>query len=160
MSIPWSDPSARPLDDMRRVLNQRPVRTTRILVTGSRDWTDEDLILRELGLAVRAYGISTTTFVHGHCPTGADAITDRLCRYWGLNVEGHPADWPTYGRAAGPRRNAEMVQLGAVECLAFILDDSRGATGCVELARSAGIPVTVHKRNRGSTSNNPRVNLP
>ena len=59
--------------------------------------------------------------VHGACPRGADVIAAayaaRTPGYW---VEAHPEDWHRYGRAAGYRRNAEMIALGADGCAAFI----------------------------------------
>jgi len=63
--------------------------------------------------------------VHGACPRGADVIAAayaaRTPGYW---VEAHPEDWHRYGRAAGYRRNAEMIALGADGCAAFIRDSS------------------------------------
>ena len=78
--------------------------------------------------------------VTGGCPRGADAIAERLWGSWGGQVERHPADWAT-GRGAGFARNAAMVTLGAAACLAFIRDNSPGASHAARLAGQAGIPV-------------------
>lgn len=116
----------------------------RILVTGSRDWDDPARLAFHLGLAVGA-GLQEgrpVVVVHGACPRGADDMADRMARaHEGIGVEPHPADWGQHGRAAGFRRNAEMVQLGADVCLAFIRNGSRGASHCADLAEKAGIPV-------------------
>ena len=130
----------------------------RILVTGSRNWTDRATICSALTLYASADELrQPLTIVHGNCPTGADAIANTWCLTRRVTVEPHPAKghptqdfgpWP----GAGPRRNAFMVSLGADLCLAFIgpctslrcrksgRHPSHGATGCADLAEHAGIP--------------------
>lgn len=116
----------------------------RILITGSRDWTDGAAIGRALRDAGRAAGVhpQAVTVVHGGA-RGADTIAGQVAREYGCTVEVHPADWAGKGAAAGPLRNAQMVALGADLCLAFPLGESPGTRGCMAMAARAGIPVTV-----------------
>jgi hypothetical protein len=118
--------------------------TYRILVTGSRTWTDEAAIAEALA---GHWHDGNAVLVTGACPRGADEIAERIWRSRGGQVEHHPADWST-GRDAGMRRNAGMVSLGADVCLAFIRDGSPGATQAARLAEQAGIP--VHRLEIGS----------
>lgn len=109
----------------------------RVLVTGSRTWTDKEAILA--AFRKHANKAHTITVVHGACPKGADALADELAQEFGVPVERHPADW-SIGKQAGFRRNAEMVAAGADVCLAFIHNNSKGATHTADLAEKAGIP--------------------
>jgi hypothetical protein len=116
----------------------------RLLVTGSRTWHDLPAIERALA-AILARHPEGVLLVHGACPRGADAIAAAYAaRTPGYQAEAHPADWRRYGRAAGYRRNAEMIALGADGCAAFIRGGSPGSTSAVRLARRAGIPVWLH----------------
>lgn len=141
----------------------------RVLVTGSRAWADEQTIRDAIAAVVSACGPENVVIVHGACPSGADAIADRIATAWaGLHIERHPAEWdqctpncpetPTHRRrklqgdtdhpgqldsycpGAGPRRNTKMVTLGAGICLAFIISGSRGASHTANVAERAGIP--------------------
>lgn len=124
----------------------------RVLVTGSRDWPDRELVWDQLYKILGEFG--RFTLVHGDCLTGADNHADE----WGIevgldlsdNLERHPADWKgPRKRGAGYARNAEMVNLGADLCLAFIKDESNGATHCSQLAEEAGIPTQYFRTGTG-----------
>jgi hypothetical protein len=114
---------------------------TRILVTGSRNWADQQAIWAALDQAAADHGIDSLIIVNGGCPTGADDAATRWALIRGVTLDVFLARWQTEGRAAGPLRNRRMVAAGADLCLAFPLGESRGTRGCMALARSAGIPV-------------------
>lgn len=121
--------------------------SARILITGSREWTDTDAIITALSNAWHQFGKpDDAVLVSGACPTGADAIAEAVWGgMWSYPVERHPADWETHGKAAGPLRNQQMVDLGADVCLAFPLPGSRGTKHCMAAAEKAGIPIRVYK---------------
>lgn len=123
--------------------------SVRIIVTGSRDWTDdgavEDVLYRwitRLGRLPRDPGV---TIVHGG-QRGADTCADMVARRCGWTPETHPADWAAHGRKAGPLRNQRMADLGADLCLAFPLPGSVGTWDMIRRATAAGIPVHIHPR--------------
>lgn len=124
-------------------------RVHRVLVTGSRKWPFPELVWEKLdaeALRARQSGLEMVV-VEGACPSGADRdakdwVVDRQRRDWPVSSERHPADW-SQGKSAGHRRNSHMVSLGADVVLAFILDDSPGASGCLAAARKAELLVDV-----------------
>lgn len=113
----------------------------RILVTGSRNWENEARIRFAFRTMAQQYAATDITVVHGACPTGADALADKIAREWGFHVETHPADWGTHGKRAGFVRNAHMADLGADMCLAFPLGESKGTRMMMDLAMKKHIPV-------------------
>lgn len=94
---------------------------TRLLVTGSRTWTDETLMANVLRSAwVRLAGHNDPiTLVHGGAQ-GADLMADRIWRRVPDNPEPevHRPD-PADGRGAPFARNARMAASGISLCVAF-----------------------------------------
>lgn len=125
----------------------------RLLVTGSRTWTDAPFIRRELhSVLCPEFGVfRPLTLVHGGAIRGADCIADEWAEMEiadhdsPITVECHAADWKQHGKRAGLIRNAEMVKAGADLCLAFIRAHSRGATHCAALASAAGIETRIYR---------------
>ena len=117
----------------------------RILITGSRDWTDATVIYNALSSISIKEG-EQVTVIHGGA-RGADYLAGQFAHHLGYNVEVHEADWDTYGKRAGYIRNKKMVDLGADLCLAFIKNNSKGATHCSNAAMNADIPTRVFRIN-------------
>lgn len=123
----------------------------RIVVTGGRDYADEDLVFIVLD---RLHAETPfALLVHGACGwdlskpesweidrlRGADGLSDKWARSRGVPLARSPADW-SKGPSGGPRRNASMLDTykpGRV--LAFPGD--RGTKNCVREARLRRIPV-------------------
>lgn len=113
----------------------------KILVTGSREWTDWARIYRVLSVHPKG-----TILVHGHCPRGADRIADFIGQALGFEIHRHPADWNRYGRRAGPIRNREMLRLHPdIEVVyAFPVPQSRGTKDMIQASRQAGKDVRIY----------------
>jgi hypothetical protein len=153
----------------------------RVLLTGSRTCTHRAAIRAALAETQAAHPGFRMVLVHGMCDprhpvsrktirwavaeklspadqrdlTGADWLADVAAQELGWEIERHPADWRPDGvfdKAAGFRRNALMVSLGASVCLAFVMPcsdrkcrrpgphGSHGASHCAQLAEAGGIP--------------------
>lgn len=107
-----------------------------VVVTGSRGWADTEAIINDINRLPPG-----STVIHGGA-RGADSIADAAARARGdLIVKRMPADWATYGRSAGIRRNAEMLDLLPDEVLAYWDRVSPGTRNTIEAARRRGIPV-------------------
>jgi hypothetical protein len=113
----------------------------RVLVCGSRDWTDRDAIASALtGLPGEHYDIEV---IHGGA-RGADLIADEEARALGFATCRYPADWQAHGRRAGILRNLQMLDDKPNIVLAFQVGGSRGTQHTIDEARRRGIPVEVH----------------
>lgn len=122
----------------------------RVIVTGSRAWTDKRAVYSALERLLRTSG--PFVLVHGACPTGADAMAEEWYRLIGhdqgvMRVR-YPAKWEredgTIDKGAGFARNADMVNKGADLVLAFPLGGN-GTKHTMELARAKGIEVIEHE---------------
>lgn len=122
-----------------------PVR--RILVTGSRDWTDEALVAKVLfGYWYEAGRSNDVVLVHG-AAQGLDQMAASIWTKNGQHAEAYPADWNLYGKRAGIIRNLKMIDLQPEHCFAFIKNQSRGASHCAAAADAAGIPTTIFRED-------------
>ena len=116
----------------------------RLLVCGSRTWTDYRRLRRTLEATVAQRQAEAVTIIEGGA-RGADRMAGHLAYLHGWGLEVYPARWEQQGRAAGVRRNAQMLQRGRPDLVvAFTvgpLEGSRGTADMVRRARAAGVPV-------------------
>lgn len=135
----------------------------KVLLFGSRFWTDKDYIREVIG--PQGYA-PDTVFIHGdngydrtgrmlfnrpdaEAVRGADKLAGAVAEEMGFQVQRFPADWRKHGRRAGPLRNAEMAAARPDEAICFHedIDNSRGSNGMRDLLIRAGIHVMVFDRS-------------
>lgn len=115
----------------------------RVIVCGSRDFDDADLLSRWLCSVLPVFIDETPVIVHG-AARGADRLAAEFARRNHCSEEAHPADWQgTAGRYAGPARNLQMAEAGADLCLAFWDGSSAGTLDMIKQATKHGIPVRI-----------------
>ncbi|MBA3350896.1 MAG: DUF2493 domain-containing protein [Blastocatellia bacterium] len=105
----------------------------RILVSGGRDFDDEDLVWKVLGEYVRPRDV----IVHG-AARGLDHFAAYVGWTLGADIEAHPADW-SHGKQGGAQRNSLMVSLGAD--LVLVFPGGMGTQDLYRKAKSAGLQV-------------------
>lgn len=130
----------------------------RVLVCGSRGWTDRDKMRQELDAASDIGGLGEMAhmvidkvppqemvIIHGNA-RGADKMAGEIAEELGYQVEVYPADWAKYGKQAGFIRNQQMLREGKPDmCIAFWDGKSRGTLDMIERAKAAGHKVMVVK---------------
>ena len=120
----------------------------RLLVFGSRDWTDRGLLERSIYDAAIIRGFSASgmgeemVVVHG-AARGADTMAADWATKFRVPTEPHPAEWERYGKSAGPRRNTTMAKLGADLAIGFFNGMSPGSRDMLERCVFHSIPVLV-----------------
>jgi YspA, cpYpsA-related SLOG family len=118
----------------------------RVAITGDRRWDDRTFAVYKALLTLDP----ATDFVILGDAEGADTIARLRCGELGLRHRVHNADWRTYHRAAGPLRNAVMLddledgdpdERREVWYFHDDLPGSKGTKNCVEQARKRGLTV-------------------
>lgn len=113
----------------------------KILITGSRDFDEGQIVLDAITAEVEEG--RRTLVIHGNA-RGADSLANTVGNYLSDTlVVSVPADWDHDGYAAGPIRNAAMLELEPDVVLAFYKTGAanRGTQNCVDAATRLGIPV-------------------
>jgi len=136
---PDSDGAKLEPEDTKKCHEPTPRPPVRVLICGSRTWTDEDLILAQIFLLP-----DQSIIIHGAHPDGADAIARKWADVLMYEQDPYPADWPRYGNQAGPIRNTRMLKEGKPDLVwAFTHELTGGTADMVSKARRAKVEVHV-----------------
>ena len=109
----------------------------KVIIAGSRAITDKALVMQ----VVQDSNFDITEVVSGKC-RGVDRLGELIADDLNVPVTPFPADWNTWGPAAGPIRNAQMASYA--DALVAVLDrESRGTRDMIKQARKKGLAVFV-----------------
>ena len=116
----------------------------RLLVCGSRVWTDQARLIQVLDEIHALKPI--TCLIEGEA-RGAD----KMARQWAIAnkvpVEAYPADWAALPQAAGLVRNTKMLMEGKPDLVVAFSKDltqSPGTSNMIAQARRAGVEVLTY----------------
>ena len=106
---------------------------TKLLVCGSRTINNSEWIFSEIEKYISESNLqySDIHIIEGEA-SGVDKISKQFAQSKNIPVIEMPADWKTYGRAAGPIRNEQMVRL-CDQCLILWDGKSRGTKNDIDL---------------------------
>ena len=111
----------------------------KVLICGSRYWTDYNLIHDTLK------PLPPDSLIITGGARGADSSAKEAAKKLNLECKVIRAKWEVYGRSAGPIRNREMLDMKPDIVIAFHSDlaESRGTKDCVREAQRRGITVRI-----------------
>lgn len=116
----------------------------KILICGSRDYTDKDAVLAILQYNIPFYWQPFTPYsdievIHGGA-RGADTLGAEFAKELGYGkITEYPAEWDKYGKRAGMVRNIEMLEQNPDLVIAF--GTGKGTNHTVKEAEKRGITV-------------------
>jgi len=115
---------------------------TKVLVCGGRDF-DHEAIVWDILSSWKDYYIKWdapwTTIISGGA-RGADTHAESWAYDNELSRDIYYAEWGKYGKSAGYKRNAQMLEEGEPD-LVIAFPGGRGTAGMVKLAEDAGVEV-------------------
>lgn len=111
-----------------------------IIIAGCRDFNDYSVVEKEVMDFIGKF-IGKIEIISGGA-IGADALGERFAKEHNLSLKVVPADWKTYGRSAGPRRNEQMARMAGT-LIAFWDGKSRGTKNMIDTAKKLGMRVKV-----------------
>ena len=109
----------------------------RVIVCGGRDYTDADALNAALDRFHAQHGI--TCVIQGGAK-GADALAYQWAASRRIMVHHVSADWGKHGKAAGPKRNEQMLQEFSPNAV-IAFPGGRGTAHMKRIAKEAGVPV-------------------
>lgn len=119
----------------------------RMIVAGSREYNNYEELSEILKYNIdrwTAQGFNIE-IVSG-CARGADSLGAKYGEEHNIKVKYMPADWDTYGKSAGYRRNADMLNYAKEEyavVFAFWNGTSKGTKNMIDIACKSNVAVLV-----------------
>jgi len=108
----------------------------KLAVVGSRSFSDKTMLTNILD---QQQNISC--IISGGA-RGVDTLAEQWARSKNVETKIFLPDWLSYGRAAGPIRNRNIIE-ACDECVAFWDGESPGTRSSIELCNKLGKPIKI-----------------
>ena len=113
----------------------------KIIVAGGRNFTNYTMLKERLDYLFQNINKNALIIISGMAP-GADTLAVKYAEEEIIPLVRMPADWNTYGKNAGFKRNVAMAQI-ADGLVAFWDGKSRGTGHMIKIANDRGLNVRI-----------------
>lgn len=128
------------------------MRELRVIIAGSRDFDNFILLKDSVINIIKKEADNNAEFekirIVSGTARGADQLGEQFAKAYKYELSRFPADWNTYGKSAGYRRNAEMAKFACENenkgiLIAFWNGKSRGTKHMIDLAEKYGLDIYI-----------------
>ncbi len=114
----------------------------RVVVAGCRNFTNYQLAKEYMDFCLSNIRKENEIIIVSGGARGADALGEQYAKENDFEIERYLADWDTYGKGAGPRRNRKMAEVSDY-VICFWDGKSRGTKSMIECAKKFNKPLKV-----------------
>ncbi len=125
--------------------------TYRLMVVGSPDWEDDEVVHRELSKShdlLNGMPITLVTVGVGGHGKGAEAMASDVAQSLGWEIEIYPPDYGAFGVSPYISAASELVDTHPDICLAFLTSDNGTAAQAASMAETVGIQTLRFDENQ------------
>lgn len=105
----------------------------KVIIAGGREFTDYEMLKRECNNIFKELNISNPIIVSG-LARGADSLGLQFAKENEYEYKCFPADWDSYGKSAGYKRNQQMGEYSDI-LIAFWDNKSRGTKHMIDVMK-------------------------
>tara|TARA_R110000764_G_scaffold211319_2_gene297384 strand:+ start:756 stop:1124 length:369 start_codon:yes stop_codon:yes gene_type:complete len=116
--------------------------TIRIIIAGGRHFNDYEFLKKEASIFISEIENGEHIEIVSGGAKGVDSLGEKFAEEKSLELIVFPANWKKFGRAAGPKRNAQMAEY-ATHLLSFWNGESKGTKSMLTLAKKENLKVKI-----------------
>lgn len=114
----------------------------KVVVAGGRDFTNYNLLKEKVDNILSQKKLTHKILILSGKSIGADCLGEIYALENNLEILSYPADWDKFGKKAGVKRNAEMIN-DADALIAFWNGNSRGTKYMIDIATKKGKMIRI-----------------
>ena len=114
----------------------------RVVIAGCRDYNNYNEARQYIDFCLSNIRKEHDIIIISGGACGADALGERYAKENEFEIERYPADWETYGKSAGPRRNKQMAEVSDF-VICFWDMKSKGTKSMIECAKICNKPIKI-----------------
>ena len=114
----------------------------RVVIAGCRNYNNYTQARQYIDLCLSNIRKEYDIIIVSGGASGADALGERYAAENGFKVEKYPADWKTYGKSAGPKRNKQMANVSDY-VICFWDEKSKGTKSMIKYAKEYNKPLKI-----------------